>query len=246
MNVVTISRKELKELVREENLLPFNRNISTKHIDKMAKSISECGILRLPVIGVIKSQKNKKAIIDGQHLVKSVLRDPNIKELQCILKDYEGKRDVIADVSKLNNTQKVWNDYDFLNAWYRFGIDDFSHHQNYAYLMEKYSRYDISCGVLVGLYAKSKNDFKLGKLEFKDLELSNKTLSVVDILKSEFKMPAHALEGLIKWVFGRQHKGTDFSKLESRLFHSLRTGQISHKISRDEFMDELTKIYTRL
>ena len=61
MNVVTISRKELKDLVKEENLLPFNRNISNKHIDKMSKSISECGILRLPVIGVIKSQKTDKS-----------------------------------------------------------------------------------------------------------------------------------------------------------------------------------------
>ena len=47
MEVVTIKVSELKKLVSQENLLPFNRKISEKHVAKMTDSIADCGILRL-------------------------------------------------------------------------------------------------------------------------------------------------------------------------------------------------------
>ena len=245
MKVVTINVKELKSLVKEENLLPFNRTISDKHVLKMTESIADCGILRLPVIGNLLYAKGKRAIIDGQHLVVSILKS-DAKDIQCILKDYETKEEVISDVSKLNNTQKSWKDEDFLDAWYKYGMDNYKYYQAYAYIMEKYERYDLPCGFLVGLYAKSKNDFKLGKLEFRNFDLSNTILEIADTLKTDFKMPAHSLEGLKKWIFSREHKTTDLVKLESRLYHALRTEEINPKVSRDEFMEELTRLYSRL
>ena len=245
MEVVTIKVSELKKLVSQENLLPFNRKISEKHVAKMTDSIADCGILRLPVIGNLIYAKGKKAIIDGQHLVVSILKS-NAKDVQCIVKDYETKAQVIADVSKLNNTQKSWKDDDFLDAWYKYGMDNYNHYQSYAYLMEKYERYDLPCGFLVGLYAKSKNEFKLGRLEFRNFDLSNEILEIADTLKTEFKMPAHSLEGLKKWIFSRENKTTNLKKLKSRLYNSLRTKEINSKISRDEFIEELSRIYTRL
>ena len=246
MKVVTLNTKELRDLLKEDNLLPFNRNISDKHVEKMSKSIADCGILRLPVIGNLTYKKNKKAIIDGQHLVASVLKDNSIKEIQCIIKDYDNKREVISDVSKLNNTQKTWKDSDFLDAWYRYGMDDYSFHQNYAYLKEKHDRYNLPCTFLIDLFAKNKNNFKLGKLEFRNFKLSNVLLDLSDKLQSEFNMPSHSLHGLRVWAFNREGKETDFVKLESRLLHALRSKEINHRISRDEFVEELSRLYTRL
>ena len=43
-----------------------------------------------------------------------------------------------------------------------------------------------------------------------------------------------------------ENKTTNLKKLKSRLYNSLRTKEINSKISRDEFIEELSRIYTRL
>ena len=71
-------KTELKELLQTKNLLEFNRDLSEKHVEKMIKSIVDCGILRYPVIGDVSAfDKRKYVIIDGQHLCKAIVNLPN-------------------------------------------------------------------------------------------------------------------------------------------------------------------------
>ena len=44
---------EIKELLKEKNLLEFNRDISQRHTNSILESVNQCGILRLPIIGDI-------------------------------------------------------------------------------------------------------------------------------------------------------------------------------------------------
>ncbi len=44
---------EIKEMLKDKNLLEFNREISQRHSNAIMESIKECGLLRVPVIGDI-------------------------------------------------------------------------------------------------------------------------------------------------------------------------------------------------
>ena len=150
---------EIKELLKEKNLLEFNREISQRHTNSIMESVNQCGILRLPIIGDIsKFDKRNYVIVDGQHLCNALASDPTKhKKVNCIVKKYNTKAEVIKDVSKLNNVQKTWNDENYLNAWYKFGKDNIEHFSNYAYLWNTYNNiFDgLPCGFLVDLYSRS-------------------------------------------------------------------------------------------
>ena len=62
MEVTTMNLSEINELLKDDNLLEFNRDITPKHVEKMQQSILNCGILRLPVIADIsKFDKTNKS-----------------------------------------------------------------------------------------------------------------------------------------------------------------------------------------
>ena len=130
---------EIKELLKEKNLLEFNRDISQRHTNSILESVNQCGILRLPIIGDISEfDKRKYVIVDGQHLCNALITEPaKHKKVMCIVKKYNTKDEVIKDVAKLNNVQKTWNDENYLDAWYKFGKDNGIHTTTYlmAYLV---------------------------------------------------------------------------------------------------------------
>ncbi len=68
---------EIKELLKEKNLLEFNREISQRHTNSIMESVNQCGILRLPIIGDIsKFDKRNYVIVDGQHLCNALASNP--------------------------------------------------------------------------------------------------------------------------------------------------------------------------
>jgi hypothetical protein len=244
---------EIKELIKEKNLLEFNREISQRHSNAIMDSINLCGLLRVPIIGDISSfDKRKYVIIDGQHLCNALVKMPNISnKINVILKKYNNKTEVIRDVAKLNNTQKTWNDENYLNAWYKFGKDNVDHFSNYAYLWNTYNNiFDgLPCGFLVDLYATSKELFRNGQLEFRDVQFSDKLAQISFMLKQDFNKGAFTLQGLRNWAFERkfiQLKDLDFAKLESRLKLSLKNNEDKNCNGRDDFADFIDKIYKRI
>lgn len=254
MDIKELSLKEIKELTKEDRLLSFNRDIQPRHVNKMIQSVNECGILRLPVIGDISAfDKRKRVIIDGQHLCVGITKlDKNnqMSKVKCLLKVYKEKSEVIADIAKLNNTQKTWNDEDYLYAWYKFGRDNVDHYINYSELYNTYQNFEgIPCSFMVDLFAKSKDDFKEGKLEFRDKDFSTKILQICYKLRESFNKPAHTLHGLRMWAVERvfvEKREIDYVKLESRLFDALRTSKDNEFNGRDDFREFIQRIYTKI
>lgn len=245
---------ELKDLLKEKKLLEFNREISQRHTNSIMESINQCGLLRVPVIGDIsKFDKRKYVIIDGQHLCNALTKMPNMinKKINVIIKKYKNKTDVIRDIAKLNNVQKTWNDENYLNAWYKFGRDNIDHFTNYAYLWNTYNNiFDgLPCGFLVDLYATSKESFRAGELEFRDVQFSDRLAQISFMLKQDFNKGAFTLQGLRNWAFERkfkQFKDLDFLKLESRLKLSLKNNEDKNCNGRDDFSEFIDRIYKRI
>lgn len=249
-------KQEIKELLKEKNLLEFNREISASHAKKILESILECGLLRLPVIGDISAfdANRKYVIIDGQHLCSAITKLPKhagIGEIDALVKTYEKKEEVISDIAKLNNAQKVWNDENYLDAWFKFGKDNIDHFTNYSYLWNMYNTtFDgLPCGLIVDLYAENKDAFKEGKLEFRDREFSDKLAQLCYQLKNDFKKGSFTLHGLRMWATKRkfgEKKDIDFKKLKSRLFQAIKNKEDENCNGREDFREFVQETYTRL
>ena len=248
----SFTRAEIKDLLTSKNLLEFNREINQNHVNKMAKSIQECGILRLPVIGDVSSfDKRKHVIVDGQHLSKALIDTYKNGEFQCIVKKYESKADLIKDVAKLNKVQKKWDDTNFLNAWHKYGKDNVEYYANYNYLWYVYTQtFDgLPIGYMIDLYAKSKGEFKEGRLEFRDSDFSDKVAQVAYMLSTQYQKPALTLHGLRIWAFNRrfqEKKDIDFVKLTSRLQQALKNNEDKYCNSREDFAELVNVVYTRI
>ena len=248
-----LKKSELKTLLIEKNLLEFNRDIQPRHVDKMTKSVMNCGILRLPVIGDVSSFDSRDmVIVDGQHLCKAIVNLPlgsSINKIPVLVKKYDTKQEVINDISKLNNTQKSWNDENYLEAWFKYGRDN-EYFSNYSYLYNLYnSVYDgLSCGFLVDLYATTKSGFREGSLEFRNREFSDKLANLCYDLQLNYNKATFALQGLRMWAFSRlsDKKDVDWTKLTSRLNRSLRKGEDRNIQGREDFRAFVQEIYTRL
>jgi hypothetical protein len=247
-------KSEIKNLLKEKNLLEFNRDIQSRHVEKMRKSVLSCGVLRLPVIGDVSAFDSRNlVIVDGQHLCKaftSMPKNSDIGNISVIVKKYDNKKQVIEDISKLNNTQKTWNDENYLDAWFKYGKDNVDYFSNYAYLHNMYNNvYDgLPCGFLIDLYANSKEGFREGELEFRNREFSDKLASLCFSLQTNHKKASFALHGLRLWAFNRlsEKKELNWKKLTSRLNTAIKNDQDKNFQGREDFRVFIQEVYTRL
>ena len=246
-----LKKSELKKLLEEKNLLEFNRDIQSRHVEKMRNSVIDCGVLRLPVIGDVSAfDPRGKVIVDGQHLCKALVTSPTgqYSSVSVILKVYKSKRQLIDDISKLNNTQKSWNDENYLEAWFKYGKTNYGHYTQYHKLYDLYNnKYDgLPCGLLIDLYARSKSGFREGTLEFRDEQFSDKLTDLCFELHTNYKKASFALHGLRMWAFERlsSKKTIDWIKLKSRLNKAIRNGEDTNIQGREDFRDFVADIYT--
>lgn len=253
MEIKEFKKSEIKELLKKCNLLEFNRDIQSMHVKKMSKSVIDCGILRLPVLGDVSDFDNRGiVIVDGQHLCKAIVDMPKLNssnKIQVILKKYKNKKEVINDISKLNNTQKSWNDENYLDAWFKYGRDN-EFFSNYAYIYNLYNSVFIGlpCGFLVDLYTNSKSGFREGVLSFEDREFSDKLANICYDLKTKYNKSSFALHGLRIWATQRnkEKKPIDWKKLKSRINREIRKGEDKLCQGREDFRDFIQAAYTRL
>lgn len=226
---INVPVTQLKKLVSGIGLLPFNRKISDKHVEKMRNSLMSCGMLRLPVLGELEYENNTLAIIDGQHLITALTQIPRYrgKKITCMVRKYKNKAEVIRDIAKLNNTQKAWKDEDYLDAWYQYGVDNQKYYPYYNEMHRLYNKTSISCGLAIDIFTSQnvgKQEFKNGRLTFFDPVFSRRLLFLADNLKNKHNLAAFALQGLRKWSFKmhKSEKGLDFDRLETALEHSIK------------------------
>ena len=250
--IKTLTYNQLSSLL-SHGFLEFNRVVSHQHVSKMIKSVEKCGILRFPVIGDVSFFDSRGlVIIDGQHLLTAILKTMSPTDtIEVIVKTYTNKRDVIQDIATLNNTNKSWNDKDYLEAWYNFGSENTKYYLNYEKLYDySVGRFEaVSISLLVDIFTLNKTKFKEGELEFFDLPFSEELAEITRHLKSNYNKAAHTLTGLRVWAVGQRNSTgkVNFKKLRARLDQAIlekRDAQFSN--SRDDFKVFLDKIYNEI
>ena len=122
-------------------VLPMNRGIDSKHVQKMISSIRLMGVVR-PVVtattNVIEGEV-KTYIIDGQHLATALEREGlPIPHIDIAV---ESEEDLIAKMAYLNNSSKSWDLMNYINAWKMIRPD-------YMKLFKWKNMYDIEITML--------------------------------------------------------------------------------------------------
>lgn len=248
-----LNHDELTDMIKPVNLLSINREIKIKHVNDMEISIIKSGILRLPVIGMLRYDNDRLAVIDGQHLLSAFLRlDDSENGLDVIVKEYKDRKSVITDISRLNSTQKVWVDADYLKAWLNFGNKNSNYHKNYVYLDNQLKKTDLSLGILITAYSdtNNKNKFKSGELEFADKEFIDSVINTCTLLKRKYNKSSYVLRGVVKWCrskgLGKNKEIIDFDKLNTRLIHAADNKNDSHIKDRDSYAKFIKDRYTAI
>jgi hypothetical protein len=196
---VTLSKTTVEELLSEENLLSFNREINLEHAKKMENSIKTLGVLRLPVLAKLKYQDDDLAIADMQHGLYGWNKLATKKDtIDAIVVDCKTKKDVVNLIAKLNTTSKGWRDINYLKTWIEFGIEN-EQFGNYITLDKVFKRTELPMSLLLDIFAVSKIGFKLGELEFKHQSRSM-TISNVCLYFRARGWKSYQLNGLSKFL----------------------------------------------
>lgn len=122
-------------------VLPMNRGIDSKHVQKMISSIRKMGVLRCVITcttdiieGIMKTY-----IIDGQHLATALEREGMpIPHVDITI---ESEEDLIEKMAYLNNSSKSWDLMNYINAWKMIRPD-------YMKLFKWKNMYDIEITML--------------------------------------------------------------------------------------------------
>ena len=99
------------------SILPMNRAIDSKHVQKMITSIRKMGVIRcvIAVTTNIIEGEEKTYVIDGQHLATALEREG--LPIPYIEVAIESEEDLIDQMSYLNNSSKSWDLMNYINAW---------------------------------------------------------------------------------------------------------------------------------
>jgi hypothetical protein len=122
-------------------VLPMNRGIDSKHVQKMITSIRKMGVLRCVIActtNIIEGEE-KTYIIDGQHLATALEREGSpIPYIEIAI---ESEEDLVEKMAYLNNSSKSWDLMNYINAWKMIRPD-------YMKLFKWKNMYDIEITML--------------------------------------------------------------------------------------------------
>lgn len=123
------------------SILPMNRAIDSKHVQKMITSIRKMGVIRcvIAVTTNIIEGIEKTYIIDGQHLATALEREG--QPIPYIEVTVESEEDLIDQMAYLNNSSKSWDLMNYINAWKMIRPD-------YMKLFKWKNMYDIEVSML--------------------------------------------------------------------------------------------------
>ena len=126
------------------SVLPMNRAIDSKHVQKMIVSIRKMGVLRCVITTTTNMIEGveKTYIIDGQHLATALEREG--KPIPYIEIPVESEEDLIEKMAYLNNSSKSWDLMNYINAWKMIRPD-------YMKLFKWKNMYDIEISMLASI-----------------------------------------------------------------------------------------------
>jgi hypothetical protein len=123
------------------SILPMNRGIDSKHVQKMITSIRKMGVIRCVIActtNIIEGEE-KTYIIDGQHLATALEREG--QPIPYIEITVNSEEDLIEKMAYLNNSSKSWDLMNYINAWKMIRPD-------YMKLFKWKNMYDIEISML--------------------------------------------------------------------------------------------------
>jgi hypothetical protein len=123
------------------SILPMNRGIDSKHVQKMIASLRKLGCTRTVIAcytNIIEGEW-KTYIIDGQHLATGLEREG--QPIPYIEIEITSEEDLIEKMAFLNNSSKSWDLMNFINAWKMIRPD-------YMKLFKWKNMYDIEVSML--------------------------------------------------------------------------------------------------
>lgn len=122
-------------------ILPMNRGVDSKHVQKMITSIRKMGVIRTVITTTtnIVEGITKTYIIDGQHLATALEREG--QPIPYIEVSVESEEDLIEKMAYLNNSSKSWDLMNYINAWKMIRPD-------YMKLFKWKNMYDIEITML--------------------------------------------------------------------------------------------------
>lgn len=126
------------------SVLPMNRDIDSKHVQKMIASIRKMGVLRCVIACTtnIIEGVSKTYIIDGQHLATALEREG--QPIPYIEVKIKSEADLIEKMAYLNNSSKSWDLMNYINAWKMIQPD-------YMKLFKWKNMYDIEITMLAAI-----------------------------------------------------------------------------------------------
>ena len=123
------------------SVLPMNRAIDSKHVQKMITSVRKMGVIRCVVTCTTNLIEGvtKTYIIDGQHLATALEREGY--PIPYIEVKIESEEELIEQMAYLNNSSKSWDMMNYINAWKMIRPD-------YMKLFKWKNMYDIEVTML--------------------------------------------------------------------------------------------------
>lgn len=123
------------------DILPMNRAIDSKHVQKMITSIRKMGVIRTVITTTTNLIEGvtKTYVIDGQHLATALEREGQV--IPYIEISVESEEDLIEKMAYLNNSSKSWDLMNYINAWKMIRPD-------YMKLFKWKNMYDIEITML--------------------------------------------------------------------------------------------------
>ncbi len=123
------------------SVLPMNRGIDSRHVQKMIASIRKMGVIRCIIActtNIIEGEW-KTYIIDGQHLATALEREG--QPIPYVEIDIESEEELVEKMAFLNNSSKSWDLMNYINAWKMIRPD-------YMKLFKWKNMYDIEVSML--------------------------------------------------------------------------------------------------
>jgi hypothetical protein len=126
------------------SILPMNRGVDSKHVQKMISSIRKMGVLRCVITTTtnIIEGITKTYIIDGQHLATALEREE--QPIPYIDIEITSEEELIQKMAYLNNSSKSWDLMNYINAWKMIRPD-------YMKLFKWKNMYDIEISMLAAI-----------------------------------------------------------------------------------------------
>jgi hypothetical protein len=126
------------------SILPMNRAIDSKHVQKMIASLRLQDCLRAVICcktNIIEGE-TRTYIIDGQHIATALEREG--QPIPYIEIEIKSEEDLITKMAYLNNSSKSWDMMNFINAWKMIRPD-------YMKLFKWKNMYDIEVSMLAAI-----------------------------------------------------------------------------------------------